>query len=415
MTAGEREKIETLAKDFTAIMANKEGKILYLGTPQSKDSLYNNLPARGYEVRIWTGRVPRKEDIDSYGDKLAPFVLNMIKNGAAQDGYGVYGTLGEQTDPERYTEKQQEDNELDYGAEGYELQYMLNTRLSDEKRTRIKLGDFIIADFGHKSAPYQIGYTASPQFIVDTKHPCIFKEKMYCASSVSDEVADYTKKIFYIDPAGAGGDEVSFAILGVLNGYIHILGMGGLQGGMTDENMHKFARLLTEFEVNHVILEKNMGHGTATSLFNSFLINNGYKGILVEDEYVSGQKEKRIIDTISPYTRRHRVVLHQKAIDMDYEYCSSYPQEKRKIFSGLRQLGDITYDRGSLKHDDRADCIAGGVIYLNKFIVVDENKEQTRIENKKFQEFLNNPMGYPSHVLGNKKSKRSTRRSKRFI
>ena len=35
------------------------GEIIYLGTPQTEESLYNKLPERGYVIRIWPARYPK--------------------------------------------------------------------------------------------------------------------------------------------------------------------------------------------------------------------------------------------------------------------------------------------------------------------------------------------------------------------
>jgi hypothetical protein len=52
-TATQRERLNHLTKDFTSICST--GDIIYLGTPQNNDSIYNSLPSRGFEVRICTG------------------------------------------------------------------------------------------------------------------------------------------------------------------------------------------------------------------------------------------------------------------------------------------------------------------------------------------------------------------------
>jgi len=54
------------------------GRIVYLGTPQSVNSIYNTLPGRGYTVRIWTGRFPTPAQIESYGDLLAPWITRKL-------------------------------------------------------------------------------------------------------------------------------------------------------------------------------------------------------------------------------------------------------------------------------------------------------------------------------------------------
>jgi len=53
-TEHQRQQLLNLTRDFPSICAT--GRIVYLGTPQSVNSIYNTLPGRGYTVRIWTGR-----------------------------------------------------------------------------------------------------------------------------------------------------------------------------------------------------------------------------------------------------------------------------------------------------------------------------------------------------------------------
>src|ERR1051326_7895052 len=49
-TAVQRAKLLHLTKDFTSI--NSTGRIIWLGTPQTLESIYNSLPARGVSIRI---------------------------------------------------------------------------------------------------------------------------------------------------------------------------------------------------------------------------------------------------------------------------------------------------------------------------------------------------------------------------
>src|SRR5690606_16426770 len=70
LTVTQRTQLLALTREFTSI--NTHGKILYLGTPQTKDSIYNTLPGRGFTLRIWPGRYPTNDELEKYGDRLAP-------------------------------------------------------------------------------------------------------------------------------------------------------------------------------------------------------------------------------------------------------------------------------------------------------------------------------------------------------
>ena len=116
----------------------------------------------------------------------------------------------------------------------------------------------------------------------------------------------------------------------------------------------------------------------------------------VQDYYVTGQKERRIIDTIAPVVRRHRLVVHKQAIDDDWLYCLAQPESKRQQFSLFRQLTDITYDRNSLAHDDRADCLQAFVAHFGKLLGIDENKAAERRAAEAAADFLRFPLGHGS-------------------
>src|SRR3546814_18741726 len=66
-----REKLEGKTKEYAAIL-KPDGEIIYLGTPQSEQSIYRKLPEKGYAVRIWPARYPLREKLANYGGFLVP-------------------------------------------------------------------------------------------------------------------------------------------------------------------------------------------------------------------------------------------------------------------------------------------------------------------------------------------------------
>lgn len=392
LTATNREILLLRSKEFGAICV--DGKILYLGTPQTKDSIYRTLSTRGYEMRIWPGRIPTLDEEIRYGATLAPYILDLITQGAARSGYGVDGTRGQASDPQRYDEDLCIEKELEFGPEGYQLQYMLDTTLSDAMRTRIKLSDAIVAALGTDAAPDTLFYAAAPQNRVQSVPDSVKQEVLYNLAGSGQLMLPYQHKIMVVDPAGNGGDEVAFACGGALNSYIHLFGVGGLQGGLSEENCNVLIDYCEEFGITDIVMEANMGHGTASMVLLNIIAKRKLTHIGVRDIYAKGQKERRIIDTLGPVFRRHKFVMHERAIEMDTEYLSQYSRDKRNLYSLLFQLSGITYDRGSLAKDDRADAVAHLVNELKGYLSADEEKEAEKLHNKRAQEFLSNPMGY---------------------
>ena len=394
MTQAMRDTLLHLSKDFAAICTH--GDTLYLGTPQTKDSIYKTLPSRGYHIRIWPGRYPNAEELPRYTEgTLAPYVTEPLAlDPTLGSGYGIDGSRGAPTDAERYDEDALIEKELDFGPEGFGLQFMLDTTLTDALRTRIRLSDLLVGDYSADSAPEQIHWSSEPRCVLTDLPKTVEQFTLYKPAATSADYMPYQHKVMIIDPAGNGGDEVAFAIGAVSNSYIHLLTVGGLRGGMTEENMDTLVTLALEFGVTDVKVEANMGHGVVASLLIRHCEKRDISGLGFEDFYAKGQKERRIIDTISPVTRRHKLVVHRRAIEDDHNYCQQHALDKRTITSAFYQLANITYDRGCLAKDDRADCIQGIVMFLVGMLAVDDAKEAFKRKEEARYEFNTNPMGY---------------------
>jgi hypothetical protein len=68
LTHMQREKLSELVKEFDAVLS-PGGEVIYLGTPQTEMSLYNQLPERGYDVRVWPARFPSEKLASRYGER----------------------------------------------------------------------------------------------------------------------------------------------------------------------------------------------------------------------------------------------------------------------------------------------------------------------------------------------------------
>lgn len=76
-TQAMREKLAEQVKEFDAIL-KPGGEITFLGTPQCEQSIYNVLPQRGYDIRIWPARYPDEAQLAAYGDRLAPLIRQQL-------------------------------------------------------------------------------------------------------------------------------------------------------------------------------------------------------------------------------------------------------------------------------------------------------------------------------------------------
>lgn len=424
LTATGREHISLLSREFSSICTH--GRIMYLGTPQTRESIYNALPRRGYAVRIWPGRFPTVEEEERYGEHLAPSVLERMHRlgDRCRSGGGLDGTRGWSTDPERYTEADLCKKEIDQGPEGFQLQYMLDTSLSDEARQQLKLKDLIFVECQPDAVPERLSWAADKRFRLDTEKLPGFpveRAELYSAAMMSEHFTRIEHITMTVDPASDGGDELAFAIGGTVGPYIHLLAVGGFKGGFEDDNLEKLAKLVKEYGVRVVLVERNMGAGAVTKLILNYFNGIGedgkqrVQGCGVDERWASGQKEKRIVNTLRPVIQRHRLVVHRSALDTDLELLKQYPLDKRSIRSFFHQLHNITTDKGSLDKDDRLDAVEALVRELVGFLVLDEAKEERKREEALAAAFIKDPLGTAlrKHVANPARKERTHRALRR--
>jgi hypothetical protein len=387
-TEVQRQALEHLSKDFTSIC--QSGRIMYLGTPQTVDSIYNNLPARGYIIRVWTGRVPTNEEAKHYGNTLAPYIAKMMDDPSNQIGGGVDGTRGKPTDPILLGEEALTMKELDQGAAYFNLQHMLNTELSDDLRHPLKTKDLIVMPFGIDKAPGEITWMPSPQNLIPADGKFTSKPTFYRPFTVSTEIYEFEGKHMYVDTSGGGknGDETVAAVTYFLHGYVFLAELLKLPGGYTPEGYKKLSELALKHGVNSIDVEKNFGFGAFAAGWRPILAKT-YKEAgktfapPIEDVWETGQKELRIIDTLEPLMARHRIIIHEDIIDYDVESVSRYPIDQRESYKFFHQMAKISREKGALVHEDAMDAFAGSVRVWVDRVAVDE---KIRMEQKETDE-----------------------------
>jgi hypothetical protein len=400
-TQVQREQLLHKTRDFTSICS--EGRTIYLGTPQTVDSVYNSLPGRGYTVRVWPGRYPTNEEMASYGDTLAPYIADKIKaDPSLQTGGGVLGDSGKAVD-ERLHEDVLCTKELDQGLAYFKLQHMLSTKLTDAERFPLKLRNLVFMHLNPDEAPGKITWQPRPDLLVHPYPGSSLKEEMYRPASCSTDMFPYAGKFMYIDTAGGGqnGDETVAAVTYFLHGYVFLMDVQGFPGGHREDVFDALAAMMYKWQVNTVEVEKNFGHGAFAQSLRP-IVDKYYKEISngelnggpgIEDYWESGAKELRIIDGLEPIMARHNLIINESIVADDVLDTQKYPLEKRATYQLLHQMARITRTKGSLIHDDRIDAVLGAV---RKWVEVinqsADNMIQQKIQAQRvsvFEEFLN--------------------------
>lgn len=351
-TQSARDKLSEAVKEFDAILKPlPSSRIIYLGTPQNEDSLYNKLPERGYEMRVWPAEMPQDADLPKYQDTLSPFV--------AQLGLKP----GEPTDPQRFDADDLLERKASYGKAGFQLQFMLNTALSSEERYPLKVRDLIITDLDPEKAPMTWDWLPHKKHqLNELPNLAMNGDYMYAPAGFNDIQAEYQGIVMAVDPSGRGADETGYAIVAHLNGYSYVLKCGGFQGGYDEQSvLNPLAVLAKQYKVNKIIVESNFGDGLFTKVFQE-VVHRIYSCGLEEVRH-STQKERRMADTLEPMLAKHRLVMDKSVIEDDYRSIQKYDQEKRLAKSLIVQMTRLTRDRGCLRHDDRIDALSMAVAY----------------------------------------------------
>lgn len=378
--------------DFSSICTN--GRIIWLGTPQSRDSIYNTLPGRGVTVRIWPGRYPTEEQESIYGDHLAPLLKRrMAADPSLRTGGGLDGRQGKaiEKDGSNYLDEHiLQKKELDQGATWFQLQHMLNTRLSDALRYPLKTSQLVALAVA-RQAPLTVVRGMDTSKLMDFRvHE--FGFKVSAPHSVSLEIKDFDGIIAYVDPAGGGinADETAYAVTGFLNGNVYLLAIGGVPGGYDVTTLENLAERIAMWQPNRLIIEKNMGFGAFREVFVPVM--SKHHKCHIDDDMVTGQKELRIINTLEPVIGRGALIVNTAVFDMDADDCARYTAKDRLTYSLFYQMAKVTRDRGSLVHDDRLDALEGAVRYWQKMLAVDQEAFVKAQREAAFRELIADPM-----------------------
>lgn len=378
MTQVQRDQLSERVKEFDAILKPLQtSRIIYLGTPQTEMSLYNRLPERGYEIRIWPARVPA--DVDRYHGRLSPFVMNMIELGAM---------ARQPVDPARFQEQDLLEREASYARSGFALQFMLDTSLSDQDKFPLKLSDLLVMGLDTRLAPVKLAWCNAPDHVInDIPSVGLQGDRLYRPMWVAPEMTEFTGAVMAIDPAGRGADETAYAIVKLLHGTLFLVASGGFKEGYSEKTLQSLASIGAAHNVNRVIVEANFGDGMFTQLLKPVFAK--VHPVTIEEVKHSVQKERRICDTLEPVLNQHRLVVDSAVVKKDYEV-----ERDRQLFY---QLTRITREKGALVNDDRLDALAIAVSYWVEHMARDTNKAADEFREEALKRELED---FASYVFG---------------
>lgn len=392
-TPVQRAKLAHLTKDFSSIADRPESRVLWMGTPQTMESIYVGLPARGVTIRVWPGRYPTPEQREHYGARLAPLLVSRLEQDPSLgQGGGLLGDQGQAIDPVLKDEDALQKTELNQGTAYFQLQHMLNTALMDSMRHPLKT-DRIVMLQPAQQWPLSVTRGMDNSYALD-KIVGDFAFKVMRPHDMSKEVSKLQTCWAYIDPAagGANGDETAYAVGGFLNGNVIVLEVGGIPGGYNLAQLEELANRLGKYPLDGVRIEKNMGHGAFKAVFAPIM--HRVRPCMIDEELVSGQKELRIINILAPIIGRGSLIMSDTCVDNDADDCARYAPATRLTYSLFFQLAHLSAMRNCLVHDDRLDALAGLANIFVEALQKDQAKDVERLRAIEHAERIADPMGH---------------------
>ncbi len=380
-TMGMRDKLSEQVKEFESII-KPLGRIIFLGTPQSEMSLYNQLPKRGYHLKVWTARYPSIKQLRSMNKTLSPIIT---KNWHVDK-------VGYPTDEKRFDFEDLQEREASYGKSGFNLQFMIDTSLTDQDKYPLKLSDLVVMTTNPTKAPEKIVWASSPEL----KHedlPCVglHLDAYYRPMQIQGEWLDYHGAVLAVDPSGRGKDETAYAVVKMFNGNCFLTDSGGLVGGYTDKTLQGLADIAKKEKVKLILVEENYGGGMFTKLLMPF-IQRTYP-VTIEEIRHSTSKEKRILDVLEPLMQQHRLIVNRDVVLNDYTSTQElYPTEQALRYQLFYQMSRLSKDKGSLAFDDRLDVLAMAVNYWVEQLARDQElamkQRKDNLRREEFDQFL---------------------------
>lgn len=382
-TEAMREKLSELIKEYDALVVPEGFDIIFLGTPQTEQSIYKRVRARGYDCRIWPVRYPTQAQAAKYDGALAPDLI--------ADMQSTPGLEGTSVEPSRFTDLDLMERQASYGNSGFALQFMLDTSLSDAERYPLKTSDMVVMDVDDEMAPSKIVWSSDPRLVwQDIPNIGFSGDRMFRPMHTSETLQGYQGRLMVIDPSGRGGDETAYIVLFMLNGMLFLKDWGGFRTGYTEETLEGLAQIAKRHKVNHLLIESNFGDGMFEQLLKPYLTR--VHPVTTEEVRAQGQKERRIVEDLEPVLNQHRLVVDAANARKDASV-----DEMEQKYSLLYQLTHLTKDRGALRHDDRIDALAHGVRYFREQLSRDieraENQHLEKLRDKALQEFVRNAKG----------------------
>lgn len=387
-TEESRQRLFDRVLEFTNICSFGERQLILLGTRWNDDCVYDKLADAGWDLRAYPVSYPKRRDRIR---GLAPVIQERLDTGKARytDDNELY--CDNRTMPQRYDR----DHILEHEAHprNFKMQFQLQ---EDDRGLEfpLKLGDLMVPEWNldPKQGPSLIfwgrtdtakGRTTACKDEVGFmgKH----NDTIRRPAQVGTDTVPYDRTVMYVDPSGQGTDETAWAVVSNIGSMLYVKdvngsGSSGKHSGFSPEVLDGILACAKRWGVHTIYAEPNYGGGQFAALLKSHTRHHFDKGWScgIEDaKWSKGRKEERILDTLEPVFSHHRIVIN--------EACLRPLPDLNQQYELQHQIANITREKGSLRHDDRLEAMAGAVAMFTRDLgldphFVDEQRQARLLE-----------------------------------
>jgi hypothetical protein len=379
----QREKLLQLTTEFESILVPKPtSRIIYLGTPQSLFTVYSKLEVRGYKALVWPARYPTEANLSAYDGRLAEELEGDIRDS------GIANLAGQPTDT-RFSERLLTEREAVMGKANFQLQFMMDTSMSDLLRYPLRLGDIPVVSLDPRKCPGTVIWSQDPaNRIGDLEAISLPGDHWFRPARLGDDWLDWpADTIIAVDPSGRGRDETGVVVLSQVAGNIYLRALRGFREGYSDATLTAILKLGLQYGATMCLVESNFGDGTVIALLQKHA-REMQVPMTFEETRAFVRKEERILDALEPVTTQHRLIIDRGVVEYDLASNHDLPLEERLQKTLAYQLTRLSRDKGALKHDDRVDALAMGVAYFTDRLNVSQFEESKKISQEAYSAML---------------------------
>ena len=368
-TVRQRQELKDNVFELTNIA--DRGRLIVLGTPRYKDSLYFEL---GNNPLFNLYMIPARYPTENEGvneQYLIPYLKKIYKKDRKKlnTGYGMTNLLGKSIEPKFVSEAFLQKKEI-FDMSNYLLAYHLYYKISE--LDIINTRNILVCGNDYNVCP--------KYFVLGTSYNSFDTYTFRTVAGISDTYEEYNHKFAWIDPAGTGKDETSLIVVGTYEQRVYLLGVYGNVNPPDDTIIKEMADLANEMEVDSVYVENNM---------NSVIINllKPHCNMEVIGIHSKQNKAEKINNFLRHIITSNRLIFTENAILQDISMAGD-----DLSYSLCYQINNFIFDTSYVKHNivDRIDGLASLLKVITENNLMLKTPEKLNKAVTKHQDMLDN-------------------------